>query len=153
MAYLDVDEALLSSFSALLEGPAPQGRQKEQVVQDYLELHNELVPTPNLLNHHLQLNSIVSKYPLSTDLITDYLYLTKSSGSWIITLVELESPDKDIFTSDLKRATPTAPFTAALAQVMDWKSYVEDHKSELLERLAPLLVPHPMRRNPVSFEY
>lgn len=153
MRFLEYDDELVSRLQDLINSPAPKGRQKEQVVQDFLENYSELIPTPNLLNHHLQFNSIVSKYPLSTALITDYIYLTKSSGLWKATLVELESPDKAIFTGDMKRAVPTAEFTSALAQVMSWKSYVNDHKAELLQRLEPLLSPPAMRRNPVAFEY
>ncbi|RWE07710.1 MAG: DUF4263 domain-containing protein [Mesorhizobium sp.] len=153
MPFLDYDEALAREFLKLIESPPPKGRQKEQVVQDFLEQHTELIPTPNLLNHHLQLNSIVSKFRLSTALITDYVYLTKSSGRWTITLVELESPDKAIFTAHMGRAVPSSGFTAALAQVIDWKTYVDDHKAEILQRLKPLIVPPGMRENPVTFEY
>ncbi|MFG1285273.1 Shedu immune nuclease family protein [Xanthobacter autotrophicus] len=153
MPYLDVDGSLVERFKGVLNSPAPAGRQKEQVVQDFLEEHTELIPTPNLLNHHLQLEAVVSKFQLSTALITDYVYLTKSSGRWLVTFVELESPDKPIFTSNLKKAVPSAPFTEALAQVVSWKTYVNNHKNEVIDRLKLLFVPPVMRRNPVSFEY
>ncbi|MCA0031292.1 Shedu anti-phage system protein SduA domain-containing protein [Mesorhizobium sp. B263B2A] len=153
MPWLEYDDALVQEFLKVLESRAPARRQKEQVVQDFLEQHTELVPTPNLLNHHLALNSIISKFRLSTSLITDYIYLTKSSGLWKITFVELETPDKAIFTADMRRATATAAFNNALDQVVDWKTYLDEHKNEILERLRPLIVPIGMRENPVTFEY
>jgi hypothetical protein len=94
---LSVNENLITEFTQLLDSPPPSGRQKEQVVQDFLENHSVLIPTPNRLNHQLHFDVIVSKFPLSTELITDYVYLTKSSDTWRVTFVELEMPDKKIW--------------------------------------------------------
>lgn len=147
------DAALVAAFKNVLNNPPPAGRQKEQVVQDYLEQHTELVPTPNRLNHHLHFQSVVSKFPLGTELTTDYLYITKSSDTWRITLVELESPDKSIFTADTRKTTTSAEFNAALNQVRSWKHFLADNKDEVLRRLEPLLRPVNMRCNPVEFHY
>jgi hypothetical protein len=147
------DAELVAAFKEVLDSQPPAGRQKEQVVQDYLESHTELIPTPNRLNHHLHFESVVSKFPLSTELITDYLYITKSSDTWRITMVELESPDKLIFTADTRKATPSAEFNAALNQVRSWKHFLDENKGEFLRRLEPLLQPASMRRNPVEFQY
>ncbi len=150
---LPIDEALISAFMDVLRNPPPKGRQKEQVVQDFLEQHTELIPTPNLLNHHLHFESVISKFPLGTELTTDYAYITKSSDTWRITLVELESPDKSIFTSDTKKTNTSAEFNAALNQVRSWKNYIKENRDEVLRRLDPLLQPVGMRRNPVEFHY
>ncbi len=147
------DAALVAAFKNVLNNPPPAGRQKEQVVQDYLEQHTELIPTPNRLNHHLHFQSVVSKFPLGTELTTDYLYITKSSDTWRITLVELESPDKSIFTADTRKTTTSAEFNAALNQVRSWKHFLADNKDEVLRRLEPLLRPVNMRCNPVEFHY
>lgn len=150
---LSVNESLITEFLSVLDSPAPQGRQKEQVVQDFLENHSELIPTPNLLNHHLHFEAVVSKYPLSTEFTTDYIYITKSSDVWRITLVELEKPEKDIYTSDQKRPNNTADFNAALNQVRSWKNFIDENKSEVVRKLEPLLRPIGMQRNPVEFCY
>lgn len=147
------DAALIKAFKLVLDSPPPAGRQKEQVVQDYLENHTELIPTPNRLNHHLHFESVVSKFPLGTELTTDYLYITKSSDTWRITLVELESPNKSIFTADTRRATTSAKFNSALNQVRSWKHFLAENKDEVLRRLEPLLQPASMRRNPIEFHY
>lgn len=150
---LPVDKRLIEDFRTVLDNPAPAGRQKEQVVQDFLEEHTELIPTPNRLNHHLHFETVVSKFPLGTELTTDYIYLTKSSDVWRITFVELESPDKTIFTKDTKKATTSAEFNAALNQVRSWKHFLEENKQEVLRRLEPLMRPIPMQRNPVEFHF
>ncbi|QIF98948.1 Shedu immune nuclease family protein [Proteus terrae] len=148
-----IDETLIANFKALLDDPAPQGRQKEQVVQDFLEQHTMLIPTPNLLNHRLHFQSIITKFPLGTEITTDYIYITKSSDVWRITLVELESPDKNIFTSDTKKAIISAEFNAALSQVRSWKHFIEENKSEVIRHIEPLLRPLAMLRNPIEFDY
>ncbi|GGX13988.1 Shedu immune nuclease family protein [Undibacterium macrobrachii] len=148
-----VDESLIEEFKQILCEPSPKGRQKEQVVQDFLEQHTELIPTPNRLNHHLHFQSVVSKFPLGTELTTDYVYITKSSDVWRVTFVELESPDKCIFTSDVKKTNTTAEFNAALNQVRSWKHYLDENKNEVIRRLDPLLQPINMRRNPVEFHF
>ena len=145
------DTNLIAVFKTLLESAPPAGKQKEQVIQDFLEEHTELIPTPNLLNHHLHMNSIVTKFRLSTAITTDYLYITKSSDSWRITLVELESSDKDIFTKNTKTSTHTAEFNAAVSQVVNWKIFLDKNKQEAIRPLKPLLTPTPLDR--IEFHY
>ena len=151
MRGLPVNLYLIAAFERLLCEPAVPGRQKEQELQDFLERHTELIPTPNLLNHHLHFEAVVSKFPLGTELTTDYVYITKSSDTWRITLVELEAPDKHLFTSDLKKATPSSEFNAALNQVRRWKDFIDDNPGEVTRRLEPLL--QPQQQNPIEFHY
>lgn len=150
---LPLDNDLISQFEKILADPPPSGRQKEQVVQDFLEQHPELIPTPNRLNHHLHCEAIISKFPLGTELTTDYVYITKSSDVWRITFVELESPDKSIFTGDTKKTNTSAEFNAALNQVRSWKHFLDENKPEVIRRLEPLLQPWGMRRNPIEFHF
>ncbi len=153
MANNTLDKNLITRFEELLAAPPPGGRQKEQVIQDFLEENTELIPTPNRLNHHLHFGAIVSKFPLGTELTTDYIYITKSSDVWRITLVELEIPEKSIFNSDTKKTNTSAEFNAALNQVRSWKLFIEENKSEVIRRLEPLLRPLGMRGNPIEFHY
>jgi hypothetical protein len=148
---MELDESLLTEYLDVLDSQAPTGKQKEQIVQDFLENHTELIPTPNRLNHHLHFQSILSKFPLGTELTTDYVYLTKSSDAWIVTLVEIESPEKDIFTADAKRTTATAAFNAAMDQVRSWKQFIGKNKDEVIRRLNPIIQPAHMRSNPIEF--
>lgn len=147
------DQKLIEQYLKTLDEDPPQGRQREQVVQDFLEAHTEFIPTPNLLNHHLHFKCIISKFRLSTALITDYAYLTKSSDCWRVTFVELESPEKTIFQQSAKKAMKTSAFNNAIDQVRSWKNYVKANTEDVKKRLAPLLRPINMQQNPVTFEY
>jgi Domain of unknown function (DUF4263) len=151
--FVPIDEALIKKYELMLEAGPPPGHQKEQVVQSFLEDNSELIPTPNLLNHHLHYGCVVSKFPLSTELLTDYLYVTKSSDLWRVTLVELETPEKRIFTGESRRANTTAEFNAALNQVRSWKHSLDDWKDGALRNLEPLLRPKNMQQNPIEFQY
>lgn len=149
--YLPVDDMLIDRLEKVLAAPATKGRQKEQVVQDFLEEHSVLIPMHKLENHGLHLNAIISKFPLGTSLTTAYVFLTKSSSRWVVTFVELESPDKTIFNNDMDRPSFSAPFNAAVAQVEQWMHYVEEHRKEVRESLSKLL--HPMPGNKLTFAY
>lgn len=123
----------------------------EQNCQDFLEQNSELIYTPFLLNHHLHLNSIISKFPLDTSLITDFVYLTKSSDFWYIVLVELENPHFKIFNSNLSKPTYSANMNKALAQIYSWQEFISKNKNEVVRRLNPLLTP--LKSNPIFFKY
>jgi hypothetical protein len=152
-AVSDINEELLIKFHEVIESPAPDGKQKEQAVQNFLEENTELIPTPNRLNHQLHFEAILSKFPLGTELITDYVYITKSSDVWRITLVELESPEKEIFTGDKRRAIFSSQFNAAVAQVRNWKIFLDENREEFLRRIRPMLRPLGMANNPVEFHF
>jgi len=124
----------------------------ENPVQSFLESHAELIPTPFLLNHSLHLLSVVSKLRLTQDLITDFVYLTKSSSSWQCCLVEIEDPQKRIFTNDLERVVFHSDFNKALGQLDSWKCFVDGGGADqILQSLAPLMKVMPNNR--VHFKY
>lgn len=58
------------------------------------------IPMPFLLNHHLHMNCVISKFKLGNEFVTDFAYLTKSSDYWEFVLVELEDAKMKIFTND-----------------------------------------------------
>ncbi|NTA40293.1 Shedu anti-phage system protein SduA domain-containing protein [Agrobacterium salinitolerans] len=147
------DEKLLRDFYKILDSEAPPGRKKEQVVQDFLEVHSELIPILNSSNYALQFRSVISKFRLSPAFETDYVYITKNSARWDVNFVELESPDKAIFTSNLKEPTTSADSNAAVGQVRCWRVHVEANKSETIQKLRPLLLPPAMTENPIRFHY
>ncbi|WP_024336410.1 Shedu anti-phage system protein SduA domain-containing protein [Desulfotignum balticum] len=146
-------DALVQEFCAILNSDAPPGKKKELVIQDFLELHSELIPTPNLLNHRLHFNAILSQFPIDTSLVADYVYLTKSSDTWRITFVELEVPDKRFFSSNKKQVDTSSAFNKALSQIRSWQVFLEEHKDEVMRRLEPIWYPLNMRKNPVTFEF
>jgi hypothetical protein len=135
-------KALKRDYLALLDDPAS----REQTVQDFLEQHSVLIPIPWMLNHGLHFDVVISKFPLDTSLVTDFAYLTKSTTEWYAVFMELESPSKHIFTTNLKAPRFSAEFNAALAQLQDWKLFVERHAAEVRDRLSVLLRPLPKNR-------
>ena len=118
---LDFDEKLEKDFIDILDSPPPMGKKKELIIHEFLESNPELIPTPNLLNHHLHFGVVISKFPLDTSLETDYVYLTKSFDTWIVTFVELEIPDKKLFTNNKKQIDTSSEFNKAIAQVRSWQ--------------------------------
>lgn len=149
--YEDFNQNLKDEFLKLLESDAPQGQQKEQMIQNFLETNSELIPIPNVLNHGLHFDFIISKFPVAHNLVSDYVYLTKSSAQWIVTLVELEISEKSIFTSSMDKEIASASFNHALDQVRSWKAYLKENRGEFLSRLRPLM--QPMGGNPIEFQY
>ena len=145
--------ALVIKLKQALDSPAPPGRQKEQVIQDLLEEHPELIPTPGRLHHQLQFKSVISKFPLGTELITDYVWISKNSDTWQVTLVEIESPDKTLYAKTTKKPAKTAEFNAAIDQVRSWKQFLSVNEQEVVRRLLPLLQPPNMRTNPIQFRF
>lgn len=111
----------------------------ESDVQNFLEKNSELVHTPFLLHHGLLYESLISKFPLDTGIITDFAYLTKCSDFWVLVLVEIEHPKKRIFTNNPRQITTSAEFNAALSQIHTWKEFLRDNKREVVRRLKPLL--------------
>ncbi|PSH62233.1 Shedu anti-phage system protein SduA domain-containing protein [Phyllobacterium sophorae] len=150
--YLEIDQHLIEKFQKVLVTAPPPGRQKEQVVQDFLEQNTELIPTPAGATPALHLDSIISKFKLSTALTSDYVYLNKNSAVWDITLVELESPDKQFFTANQNRPTPTADFTAALAQVKEWRAQLRGKQSMIIDAIKPLME-GALKDNPIRLNY
>ncbi|EJC7971397.1 DUF4263 domain-containing protein [Vibrio parahaemolyticus] len=149
----EFDKKLNDDFLDLLDSEQPDGKKKELIVHEFLEKNTVLIPTPNLLNHHLHFEVIVSKFPLDTSLETDYVYITKSSDTWRVTLVELEKPEKKMFTNNQKQVDTSSDFNKAIGQVRSWQVFIEENKNEVIRRLSPLFYPIQMRSNPIEFDY
>lgn len=140
------DVSIVEKFRRILD------RADENHVQSYLEQHTELIPVTGQLNHHLHLNAIISKLPISTSLTTDFVYLTKSTVRWRMVLVEIESPRKKLFTQ-ARKPTFTSDFNQAYDQVLSWKGYLDEHQREVKELVSTLLCPLGMASNPMEFKY
>lgn len=145
------DYNLIEKFKQLIDFPQADGTKKEQEIQNFLEDNSVLIPTPNRLNHQVNLGAIISKFPLGNRYITDYVYISKSSDRWNVVFVEIELPDKTIFTKAKNQVNATSKFNEALNQVRSWQIYLNEHRQEIIKQLEPLLVPSSMRRNPINF--
>ena len=120
----------------------------EQKYQDFYEKNPEYFYAPFLLNHDVHMDWIISKLPLDTSLITDFVYLTKSSAEWWICLVEFETPHKRLLNKD---TSISSDLSKGLAQIQKWKDFIGRSGQEVIRRLDPLM--HPLNGNKVSFKY
>ena len=141
------DEKLVQEFKELLDDSS----KNENDIQKYLENHTMLIPTPHILNHGLHYNFFISKLPLGQKYKTDFVYLTKSSDSWWIVLMELENQHKKMFKGNRKHAEFSDDFHSAFQQIKDWRNYLTDNKGEFLKSTDRLR--HPLHENKVYFKY
>jgi hypothetical protein len=123
----------------------------EGTYQEFFEDHSEFLMPAFLLNHQVHFDAIVSQFRLNTDITADFCYLTKSSASWWLVLVEIERPNVPLFRADKKRLIPTAEFTARLAQIQEWKDAVSQEGAQITAQLDPIR--KPLARNTVHFKY
>lgn len=141
------DKNLVKEFQELLNDTS----KNENDIQKYLENHTMLIPTPHMLNHQLHFNFFISKLPLGQRYKTDIVYLTKSSDSWWVVLMELENQHKKMFKGNHNHAEFSKDFYAAFQQIKDWKSYLTDNKGEFLKSIDRLR--YPLHENKVYFKY
>lgn len=74
----------------------------ENQIQEFLEENTIFIPMLFLLNHHLHMNCVISKFKLGNEFVTDFAYLTKNSDylamenvkyRWLKSDAEDELPD------------------------------------------------------------
>ena len=85
---------IIKGFKTVLDIPDVS----EGTVQDYMEQHSEIVPLPSLLGHDLHMGCVISKFELDRCRVPDLAYLTKNTAYWRLVAIELERPEKTIFT-------------------------------------------------------
>jgi hypothetical protein len=121
----------------------------ENDLQRFLEKHTAFIETPGLLNHRLNLNSVIAKLPIGP-WKTDFAYLTKSTVAWRLVMVELEHPGKQLFQAKGRHSAFHADLNNAIAQIDAWRDRWATHQAEILDQLAPVMVPSAMRRNALT---
>lgn len=83
--FMKLEEKLLEQYFDVIEKKS----NTENQIQEFLEENTIFIPMPFLLNHHLHMNCVISKFKLGNEFVTDFAYLTKSSDYWEFVLVEL----------------------------------------------------------------
>ncbi|WP_338864520.1 hypothetical protein [Myxococcus stipitatus] len=86
------NDPLIEANQAFLAEPRP-----ESALQAFLEEHPELLPRTRLLNHGLQLNSIIRRFPLDASRKIDFVSLTRNSIRWEVVLMAVRRPDVELF--------------------------------------------------------
>ncbi len=144
---MKLEEKMIKKFFDIVEGKS----NTENQIQNFLEENTIFIPMPFLLNHHLHMNCVVSKFPLGNEFVTDFAYLTKSSDYWELVLIELEDPKKKIFTNNKENIYFHSDFNHAYDQIMSWKAYVSKNREGILHQIDKLRVP--LNENSVRFKY
>jgi hypothetical protein len=139
---------VVSQFQALLQRPEVI----EGEIQTFMEDHSELIPLPHLLGHDLHMGCVISKFELNRCRKPDFAFLTKNTGNWGLVLIELERPQKTLFTQaehvDFHHET-----RAAINQIEDWKTGIDENFEHVRRMLMPLLTPPDFRSNPLQVHY
>jgi hypothetical protein len=123
----------------------------ENNIQNFLENNSELIPLPFLNGHQLHFTTIISKFKLGNEYVTDFAYLTKCSDYWYFVLVELEDSKKKIFTRDKENIHFSADFNHAYDQITSWKAYINDNRESVLKKVNKIKIP--LGENPIYFKY
>lgn len=112
----------------------------EHAIQAFMEKNSILIPTPDLLSGGVFCNFVISKLPINLRTITDFVYVSVSSGHIKLTLIELESSVRKIFQKN-RPDKFHRDFTSAVHQVERWQMYLSDgdRKLKFLDLLKNLL--------------
>ena len=111
-------------FLNLLESIPP-----ECEVQSFLEEHPSMVPghsTPSGVSGHFPLHcSLITQPELlgKPSYKPDFMWIARHSGGWFPTLIEIEKPDKKMFT---EKGDPRSEFSQARNQLNLWRSWFRD---------------------------
>ncbi|WNF58078.1 Shedu anti-phage system protein SduA domain-containing protein [Pseudomonas sp. SG20052] len=94
----------------------------ENRLHRYLIKNPHLIFTPRLFLGGLYLNSIISKRQLSSEHIPDFCYITCQANIIKVTLVEIESSARKVFTRKKGKDCLHSDINGPLRQVNEWKS-------------------------------
>lgn len=129
--------------------------EKEEVYQEFLKKHTELIPTTFMLNHGVHHSLVFSKLAIGNSLISDFCFISKSSAEWNIVFIELEKPDARFFNKD---GTQSNDLNKGYSQILDWKRYFSLPENQLAFKRRPviktIMAGNPkMYDNPCNFKY
>lgn len=112
-------KGIVSSWNALLR----KEKLHERYYHDFLARHAHI-----FFPMFLQSLQVISKIRLGADLVTD-LVLVRDEASLGLSyvLIEIEPPSATPFT---KEGVASARLTRAIHQILDWKRWIEEHRSE-----------------------
>lgn len=100
----------------------------ESDMQLFLERNPAFVPgawTPGTKSGHAPIHEVLVTQPRLIGFnskLPDFLWLSTHSGSWYAAMIEIERPEKRIFT---KKHVPTAEFTQARNQLSQWRVWFD----------------------------
>jgi len=123
----------------------------EQEYQLFLEKHTKFIPRNFVQNHGVHFDLVLRKLKISSDMVTDFVILSKSSISWNYILIEIEKPQSKFFKAGTFE--PHADFMKGVTQIKSWKSWFNqaENKSHFEKQLE--FIKKPVWAAPVSIKY
>ncbi|EGQ8400124.1 DUF4263 domain-containing protein [Vibrio parahaemolyticus] len=137
---------LIKQFEKLYNDKA----NKEQAYQSFIESNPELVPRAFVQNHGVHMDLVFRKFPLGTTYKSDFMFLSKSSSDWRAVHIEIEDPNKKIFT---KGGAFTAEFNAAVQQVQSWIGWFNHNANQQTFENDIAAVKQPLNSNPTKHKF
>ncbi len=122
----------------------------EQDFQAFIEKNTSLVPRAFEQNHGVHMDLVFRKFPLGTRYKSDFLFLSKSTTDWNAVHIEIEDPNKKIFT---KGGTFTAEFNAAVQQVESWIAWLSDPINLQTFESSIKSIKQPLGNNPTKHKF
>ncbi len=128
-----------------------EAQKQESEFQNFLESNREFIPLSFLHHHGVHFNMVFTKYPVQESYETDFMYLTKTSGSWRAVLVEIEKPSSKIFKKGSNEFH--SDFISSKDQILNWKTKLSSPGAhETFKNNLSSLLQH-MIGNEIDFRY
>lgn len=136
----------IENFKQLLDA-----EENEQVYQNFIEENSEFLPRHFMQNHGIHLQLFLRKLPLSSEYISDFFFMSKSTDDWNYVMVEIEKPQSKFFkdgSNDLHR-----DFLVAVDQIKSWQAWFTQtaNKSHFEQQLS--FLKKPITNTPVYIKY
>lgn len=123
-------DSILTDWKTLLNKTS-----SEQDVQDFLELHPELLPGLFDLHNGPLHGIIISKFPFGADYKCDFAFVTRHSMALQFTFIEIEAPTMPVFNKD---GSFSQSFNHARQQIADWKIWAEKNLNTLMNMFSSM---------------
>ncbi len=108
--------------------------ESERDAMEFFKRHAFLVLRAFEWGHNFE--CCVPEFRLGDQYRVDFLTLSADSGSWHVTMIELESPKSRLY---LKDGTPSKSLRFAQRQVSDWKNWSHANLTYIRQRFAAVL--------------
>jgi hypothetical protein len=96
------------------------------------------------------MNLTFRKFPFGNTYKSDFMFLSKSTTNWHAVHIEIEAPNKKIFTNN---GTFTAQFNAAIQQVESWKGWLDDTSNQVTFNQTINPIKKPIANTPVHHKF
>lgn len=104
--------------------------------RDVLKFLNENVYLFNILDHAWNGKHGRANFRFGSDYIADFIIMSAHSGSWIIRLIEAQSPTDTIYT---KKYEETQGLREARRQIAEWKIWIANNPLQFRQALASVV--------------